>query len=320
MSRLSSRDVSTVIDELLKLKDPAVVGLRRILHAKQSEGKDYPLQGMKLEEFDVPAKQSRIFSDDQRRILELERRVLHMQQQLDKNKEISQKAMRAAYQKGLEEGVEKGAREGRRQADEHYARALEAVQERIAGMFEKVESEQNNFFNRCRHSMLQLSKEISRKIIGAELSTRDDIICRVIKRALSYIADKQRLIVRVAENDYETVSGNKDFWMPVLERVSDIQIETDERLEKGSCIIESNGGKADARIPLQLDDMIAVVERAWENAIREQENCSNQQIPAETSAPPSSDEHPQSAESPERNRKETPPEGDENESREPEES
>jgi flagellar biosynthesis/type III secretory pathway protein FliH len=82
---------------------------------------------------------------------------------------------------------------------------------------------------------------------------------------MSYIADRERIIVRVSKDDLENVSRRKDFWMPVGERLESIIIEPDERIEKGGCIIESNSGVVDARLGVQFEELHDTVEKVWES-------------------------------------------------------
>ena len=77
------------------------------------------------------------------------------------------------------------------------------------------------------HIMLKLCFEIVKKMISSEVHENREYILNVIKKAICYIGDKERLIIRVAPADLETVSNRKDFWLPVTERLKDILIEQD---------------------------------------------------------------------------------------------
>jgi len=52
-SEMSPEKVSELIGQVLEAKDPATVGLKRILRKKEKECDDYPLRGALLEEFKV---------------------------------------------------------------------------------------------------------------------------------------------------------------------------------------------------------------------------------------------------------------------------
>jgi flagellar assembly protein FliH len=88
-----------------------------------------------------------------------------------------------------------------------------------------------------------------------------------IKKALTYISDREKIIIRVSRGDLENVSGRTDFWIPVGERIDAVSIEPDDSIEKGGCIIESNSGKADARLGVQFLELREIIDRMWESVI-----------------------------------------------------
>ena len=128
-----------------------------------------------------------------------------------------------------------------------------------------MERSKKSIFANADTLLLAFCCEFAKKIIHNEVSVNPDIILPVLQKALSYIADRERLIIRVAKDDVETVSGRKDFWKPVGERLESIVIEPDERIEKGGCIVESNSGVADARLGVRFDELKDIVFKAWES-------------------------------------------------------
>jgi flagellar biosynthesis/type III secretory pathway protein FliH len=266
-SSLSPDDVTTLIDHLLKSKDPATVGLRKILKSKRDEAEDFPLHPLSYEEFHVPGMTKETFSHDEKRILELEKQVKGLEAGRAAQQEKAKAAVVAAHRQGMQEGLARGEEDGLKKAKAGFDGRVEELQVKIAAFLGDIEASKKRIYGNAHTILLKLCFELTKKIINKECSIDPDIVLLAIKKSLSYIADREKLVVRVARDDLETASLKKDFWLPVGERVESIRIESDERIEKGGCIIESNSGVADARLGVQISELAEFVEKIWESVI-----------------------------------------------------
>jgi flagellar assembly protein FliH len=264
-SSLSSDDVSALIDHLLKSKDPATVGLRKILKSKRDAVDDFPLHPLSYEEFHVPGRTKDAFSQDEKRMFELEKAVHVLEARLTDEKEKARVAIAAAFAQGVKEGRASGEKEGLKQAQTGFDAQVKEMQEKISSFLAEIETSKKKIYSNAHGILLKLCFELTKKIINTESSVNPDVVLEVIKKSLSYVADRERLVVRVAPGDLETASTKKDFWLPIGERVESIRIEADERIERGGCIVESNAGVADARLGVQLEELAAFVEKIWES-------------------------------------------------------
>lgn len=263
---VTSKNVSDLIDYLIKAKDPAVVGLRRILKKKIDTGQDFPLQEHILEELGTGGKKShKIFTESEQSIMELENTILKLQQQKTELKKSSEKAIREAFQKGQQEGFLRGEKSAYDKARSEYDRQIRDIQEKLVTVFNNIEESRRELINETERNILDTAMVIAQKIINTEISLNPKIILGVIKKALSFIVDRHGLVVRVSPNDLESVTHKKDFWTSITERLDKVTVESDSRIEKGGCIIESNTGVADARITVQLKEIMEVIDATWEN-------------------------------------------------------
>lgn len=266
-SQLSSEDVTSLIGTLLKSQDPATVGLRRIIKSKQESGSGFPVGSYDFQEFDSGRSQNRLFNASERRILELEQQVVKLTQDLATTRLNSQVAQKSAFDRGMLTGLGKGNEEGALRVGAEFEVKAKKMQDTLAAFMLSVESSQQAIYANGLQVLLRLTFELVQKIIHTEISTNREIVLSVLKKALSFIADRDKLVVRVARNDFETVTGNQDFWLPVAQRLTSIAIEPDDRIEQGGCIIESNSGVADARLGVQLDAMKDLVQKIWESLL-----------------------------------------------------
>ena len=268
---VTPKNVSDLIDYLMKAKDPAVVGLRRILKKKADTGRDFPLQEHIFEELGTSKHTSgKIFTETEQRIMELEKTVLKLQHQLTGQKKDAEKAIKGAYAKGRQEGFVKGEKASYEKARSEFDQQIRDIQEKLTTVLRDVGESRKALINEAERSVIDIAMIIAQKVINTEISLNPDIILSVIKKALSFIVDRQELVVRVSPDDLETVTEKKDFWTSIAERLDKVTVEPDTRIERGGCIIESKTGVADARVAVQLKEVLEVIDATWENVMTSQ--------------------------------------------------
>lgn len=263
-ANLEPQQVSSLVERILQEKDPASVGLRRIVRRKVAEGRDFPLREFAAEEFVESGAGRKALTEDEERLIELERRVASLQKEMERQNERARQAIQKAYAQGYDEGRKKGAQEEGAAAAPVYQKKVAALQEHIGTYLKNFEEEKYAIYAKADRILLELCCRMVKKILGTEPVLQPEVVLSVLRKALSFVAEREKLVVRVSPRDRDIVAGNKDFWAPVTERLKDITIEADERIEPGGCIIESNAGVTDARLGVQLHELTEVIEKAWE--------------------------------------------------------
>ena len=191
-SPLSSQDVSTLIDHLLKEKDPAAVGLRRILKRKQEDGASYPCRSVTFEDLTGGERERKVFNDDERRVVELEKQVGELRKQLEEAKKSAERALQAAYRKGREEGRAEGEKNGAVQADRNAEERIGELRKKMAGFIRSVEEGTKKVYADVEYQVLGLALRLARKILTTEPAVNRELVLGVIRKALTYIADQER--------------------------------------------------------------------------------------------------------------------------------
>jgi flagellar assembly protein FliH len=265
--------VPDMIDYLLKVQDPATVGLRQILKKKRDGDLDYPLKTYALEELgNETTARKRIFNDGERRVLELEKTVVELQHTLTKKKEESEKARQEAYKAGLRDGVMRGEKNGYDKAKTDFDLKLNLIEQRLVTIIRTIEHARSEFLVAAHKDVLELAHLMAQKIINTQISIDGAIVLQVIKKALTYLADRNEYTIRVAPDDCATVTGKKEFWSSITDGLDRIKIQEDSRVEKGGCIVESPNGIIDARIPAQVEALKEVIASEWESLMTSEIN------------------------------------------------
>lgn len=264
-AEIPPENVSNLIEQVLKAKDPATVGLKRILRRKEDERNDHPLRSATLEEFSATGQRSKKLTEDELHILELEKKVADLQIAAKQQKVAATSAIQNAYAQGKKEGIAAGSAEGIATTTVAYEKRIDELQRRIGDVLSSFERAKQSAVQNAEHVVLRLCLAMAGKILDREVAADRTIILNVIKRALTYIGHREKMVIRVAPDDLETASQRKDFWVPVGERLEDIAIESDDRIERGGCIVESNSGLVDARLGVQFNELADIIEKTWQD-------------------------------------------------------
>lgn len=159
-------------------------------------------------------------------------------------------------EQGNVEGYNLGLTQGLNQAEEIIQQAAELKLH--------LDERSNRIYKEAEIEIMEMVMEISRKVIGEELKQNPDILISLIKKALDKCAYKEKLSIRVSEQDYNYVVNNKDRIVMLSEGINDLEILCDKALKKGSCIVETQSGEVNSGITVQLNE----IEKAFEYLMR----------------------------------------------------
>jgi len=174
---------------------------------------------------------------------EIEERERYIKQITDKTQSLEKEA----YEKGFAQGEKAGMELGEKRFDsvvKSFTKALEEIREIKKELYQKSEQE-----------MVELVLAIARKVIQKEISTDKKIILRMINSALKYTASKQEIRVRLNPSDLEFASQHKEEIADGMEGMKNLIFEGDERVSRGSAVIESNRGIIDCGIEKHLQEL-----------------------------------------------------------------
>ena len=129
-------------------------------------------------------------------------------------------------------------------------------------LISQVIAERNRMLEEVEPELASLSISIAEKIIGMALKSSPDVVLSVVRQAMLKIKSRQQVTVRVHPDDVEHVKANKDLFIKLVEGIKELNVEPDNRVDRGGCLIETNLGNTDARIKTQL----MAVELAFKNA------------------------------------------------------
>jgi len=154
-----------------------------------------------------------------------------------KAKRIEDEA-RQAYEEEKVRGHQEGMIEGKEKMTEHMIRYVQKT-------VEQLEHYEDTVVDMVMSAMQQVLGDMDDK----------DVITRVVNKALNLVKSQPKVILRVCPAQVETVEGQLKDILKQYPSIQFIDIQRDDRLESGDCILETDMGVIDARLDLQLDSI-----------------------------------------------------------------
>lgn len=178
---------------------------------------------------------------------EAERLLEQARKEAEKN---AANTLEEAWQKGYGEGMEAARRQNGSilaEAEEIRLIASEEHDSIMAGMEAEI---------------VELVLGVARKVVACEVSSNEKVILQLVKEALQNCSCKNGAVLRVSQEDFESLNENMDELLTAAEGADSLEIKKDSTLRQGDCIVETSLGSIDAGVETKLGKI--------EEAFREQ--------------------------------------------------
>jgi flagellar assembly protein FliH len=168
-----------------------------------------------------------------------------LEQQMGVAQEAFTKERDAAHSKGYEEGLTKGREEGSQQIQpaiellQDWGRVLQSEKEELARHYET--------------DVLELGFRIAEKIIGLEISTRQEAVLSIVQQALRKIVNADEVIVRANPEDLRILEQAREKLMSEVGIRAPLELRPDSSIARGGCVIDTESGMLDAQLHSQMN-------------------------------------------------------------------
>ncbi len=166
-------------------------------------------------------------------------------------------ALENSFEKQLQQNYENGFSDGqnaiRKELEENHERRLfehkQMLQSVVASLNEKLVDYDQQF----EAMVVNLSFLISEKIIKREIETKT-IIDETLKDALKKVLGANKVIIKLNKTDLEHIRKNSQgiFNDDIFSKIT---FESEERIESGGCLVETEIGNVESRIALQISEL-----------------------------------------------------------------
>ncbi len=152
--------------------------------------------------------------------------------------------------KACREGREEGRRIGKEEVQKQWQEKVVVWERELREIYNYREE----MIEKMKEPLLELSFIIARKIIERE-AEREPFIERLVEKALKKLSNRERVVLRVSEEEYNLVREIREELMRKIDGIDYLEIQEDRRLKRGECLVETSFGSIDARIDTQLENI-----------------------------------------------------------------
>ena len=186
--------------------------------------------------------------------------VLDCQNIISKTKEDS-----VAYQKQV-------AQECEAIKERAYEDGFEAGYNEWVKMVGYLEKEISHVHEELQKTVLPVALKAAKKIVGAELETNKEAIINIVMNTLKNIAQHKRVVLYVSKQDFDAIEGAKSKFKPIFEELESLSVREKDEVEPGGCIIETEVGIVNARLPNRWKTLEAAFEALTQSLLEKKES------------------------------------------------
>ncbi|MDP1994753.1 MAG: FliH/SctL family protein [Ignavibacteria bacterium] len=152
-----------------------------------------------------------------------------------------------------ETGVADGRNEMKKELEQNYQRKLFEQKKMRQGVVVAVDEKIVEYELQFEAMVLNLAFLVSEKIIQREIETKT-IIDETLKFALKKVLGANKVIVKLNQKDLQHLKNNAEgiFNDDIFSKIT---FESDERIEAGGCLVETEIGNVESRINSQLAEL-----------------------------------------------------------------
>ena len=163
--------------------------------------------------------------------------------------EYQQRQMEESYKRGLKDGQEKT----RRDLEQSYMDKLSRKYEEVFNILQQYDENLAEYEKEFEGLVIETAVELAQKIIQREIKDQT-IINENVRSAISKIIGANEVKLKLHPSDLEELNESSKNILN-SSSFSRIKIEADDRIQKGGCLVETEIGNVDARIPTQLEEL-----------------------------------------------------------------
>jgi flagellar assembly protein FliH len=221
------------------------------------------LSGVRSEKNEISVKMQELKEN-----LESEKKAFYegTKREAESAREAAEKEGRdAGYAKGYSEGMTKAETAVRKEYEDKFADALAM----LANMLASVKSSRDKLAEAHAPQLIRLWETMLEKMLRVKTRLMPNTAYRVLQNILERVSDRERIVIYLSAADIDIVEAGKDKLMDAIRGVKSLEILSDESVERGSCLVETNLGIYDARWKTQLEQISAEVETLISESIAE---------------------------------------------------
>ena len=176
-----------------------------------------------------------------------EQKIKDAQMKIDAAKE-------KARQTGHDEGYTQGQQDGEAQIREEMQQTIAQAAKQAQKTLHDADIAAADYVQRSEEEIVSIAMAVVDKVLPQHFIDAPQVILPLVKQALAKVKDQQQVVIHVPPASYDLVLMARDEFRNLLTGANaTLEIQTDEMLKPGDCVIETPNGSVDARLATQLE-------------------------------------------------------------------
>jgi len=159
------------------------------------------------------------------------------------------------YERGRVNGIREAENSS---VEEMTKRTLEETQ-KVQAVLASLHKQLDMVLARVEREAYRFAVAVAGRIVKREVTLDDEVVVRQIQEALRRVAGIESVKVKLNPHDEALVRQHRDMLTAGSESVRELVIETDDKIERGGCILETTSGTVDAELSAQLGQIEAAL-------------------------------------------------------------
>lgn len=170
---------------------------------------------------------------------------------MERLKAQAEKIKAEAQGEGFAAGEKAGFESGEQFARDEFTPFLKTLE----ALVRELSEFRQMMYAKVEREMVEMIVQLTKKVIHAELTTREDSIQDVIRLAVQTVLDRESMVIKVNPGDQIHAETYRPELHHLFNEIKNITIEGQPSIDRGGCLIESNFGTVDAQVH-NLNDQI----------------------------------------------------------------
>jgi hypothetical protein len=128
----------------------------------------------------------------------------------------------------------------------------DALLKKVAATLERLDKRSNDLAAAAASDALELGIEVARRLIGAELSQRPELLLPVLHEAIAQLGESRIHIVKMHPDDLKRLQALKGSALGTDPGVAKLRLEADRTMSRGDLVVEADHGTVDATVEGRL--------------------------------------------------------------------
>jgi len=153
----------------------------------------------------------------------------------------------------FEQGFEAGKAEASKALGDEYEKKVAELSDDFASITRKFAAEAARYDQDFDKAVVTLAIAIARRIVAREIEVDEGAVLARSREAIRKIIGVDKIKIHVNPADEEYIREHRNELSDYADSVKEIVIESDNKVERGGCVIESELGNIDARVSTQFE-------------------------------------------------------------------